>query len=92
MTVQTQRVSAKIQNPVSSVTFFLQILLDFKRGHATGAGTRYFDYHHTADDTLAAIDPEQLRQNIAAYAVFAYLAAEEDWTFGPQQAPPAASH
>jgi Zn-dependent M28 family amino/carboxypeptidase len=51
-------------------------------------GTRYFDYHHTADDTPAAIDPEQLRQNIAAYAVFAYLAAEEDWTFA---APPNAS-
>lgn len=50
-------------------------------------GSRYFDYHHTADDTLAAIDPEQLRQNIAAYAVFAYLAAEQDWDFGP---PPAA--
>lgn len=49
-------------------------------------GTRYFDYHHTADDTLAAIDPEQLRQNIAAYAVFAYLAAEEDWDFAAQQA------
>lgn len=55
-------------------------------------GTRYFDYHHTADDTLAAIDPEQLRQNIAAYAVFAYLAAEQDWDFAPRQAAPAAAH
>jgi len=54
-------------------------------------GTRYFDYHHTADDTLAAIDPEQLRQNVAAYAVFAYLAAEEDWNFAPQQATAAAA-
>jgi carboxypeptidase Q len=54
-------------------------------------GTRYFDYHHTADDTLAAIDPEQLRQNIATYAVFAYLAAEEDWDFGAPHAPPPAS-
>lgn len=54
---------------------------------------RYFDYHHTADDTLAAIDPEQLRQNIAAYAVFAYLAAESDWDFGATHpAAPAASH
>jgi Zn-dependent M28 family amino/carboxypeptidase len=53
--------------------------------------TRYFDYHHTANDTMAAIDPEQLRQNVAAYAVFAYLAAEEDWDFGaPPTAPPAA--
>lgn len=30
-------------------------------------GTRYFDYHHTPDDTLDKIDPEQLRQNVAAW-------------------------
>ena len=30
-------------------------------------GTRYFDYHHTADDTLDKVDPEQLRQNVAAW-------------------------
>lgn len=39
-------------------------------------GTDYFDYHHTADDTLDKIDPKKLQQNVAAYAVFAYLAAE----------------
>jgi hypothetical protein len=44
-------------------------------------GLDYFDYHHTADDTLDKIDPEALRQNVAAYAVFAYLAAENDWVF-----------
>jgi hypothetical protein len=31
-------------------------------------GTRYFDYHHTPDDTLDKIDPAQLRQNVAAWA------------------------
>ena len=30
-------------------------------------GTRYFDYHHTPDDTLDKIDPAQLRQNVAAW-------------------------
>jgi hypothetical protein len=30
-------------------------------------GTRYFDLHHTANDTLDKIDPEQLRQNVAAW-------------------------
>jgi Zn-dependent M28 family amino/carboxypeptidase len=30
-------------------------------------GTRYFDYHHTADDTLDKVDPAQLRQNVAAW-------------------------
>jgi hypothetical protein len=31
-------------------------------------GTRYFDLHHTPDDTLDKVDPVQLRQNVAAWA------------------------
>jgi hypothetical protein len=54
--------------------------------------SRYFDFHHTANDTLAAIDPDQLRQNIAAYAVFAYMAADADWVFAPGASTPAAHH
>lgn len=38
-------------------------------------GTDYFNFHHTADDTLDKIDPIKLRQNVAAYSVFAYMAA-----------------
>ncbi|HVM22572.1 MAG TPA: M28 family peptidase [Sphingomicrobium sp.] len=30
-------------------------------------GTDYFDLHHTPDDTLDKIDPEALRQNVAAW-------------------------
>jgi len=30
-------------------------------------GIRYFDWHHTPDDTLDKIDPQQLRQNVAAW-------------------------
>jgi len=30
-------------------------------------GTRYFDYHHTPDDTLDKVDPAQLRQNVGAW-------------------------
>jgi hypothetical protein len=45
-------------------------------------GTDYFDYHHTPDDTLDKIDPKALAQNVAAYAVFAYLAASADGDFG----------
>ena len=38
-------------------------------------GTRYFDLHHTANDTLDKIDPAQLRQNVAAWtAMLAVLA------------------
>jgi len=37
-------------------------------------GARYFDLHHTANDTLDKIDPAQLRQNVAAWtAVLAIL-------------------
>ncbi|BCT92737.1 hypothetical protein LYSHEL_17610 [Lysobacter helvus] len=45
-------------------------------------GTDYFDYHHTPDDTLDKIDPKALAQNVAAYAVFAYMAADADGDFG----------
>ena len=30
-------------------------------------GTRYFDVHHTPDDTLDKVDPAQMRQNVAAW-------------------------
>jgi len=50
-------------------------------------GTDYFDLHHTADDTLDKIDPKALAQNAAAYAVFAYLAAEADGGFGSEDKP-----
>ncbi|MBL0228793.1 M28 family peptidase [Thermomonas sp.] len=45
-------------------------------------GTDYFDLHHTPDDTLDKIDPAALAQNVAAYGVFAYLAADADGDFG----------
>lgn len=38
-------------------------------------GTKYFDLHHTPDDTLDKIDKTELRQNVAAWvATLAYLA------------------
>ena len=47
-------------------------------------GTRYFDYHHSPDDTLDKIDPAQLRQNVAAWT--AMLAAAAD---APERIEPA---
>ena len=38
-------------------------------------GTRYFDLHHTPDDTLDKVDVAQLRQNVAAWAVTLNLVA-----------------
>lgn len=49
-------------------------------------GTQYFDLHHNADDTLDKVDPEAVRQNVAAYAVFAWLAAEAEGDFAPAAA------
>ena len=40
-------------------------------------GTMYFDLHHTPNDTLNKVDPEELAQNVAAWTVFIKLAA--DW-------------
>jgi len=41
-------------------------------------GSRYFDLHHTPDDTLSMIDKVQLRQNVAAWtAVLAEVANYE---------------
>lgn len=34
-------------------------------------GTNYFDIHHTENDTLDKVDREALKQNVAAYALFA---------------------
>ncbi|MEA3064448.1 MAG: carboxypeptidase [Sphingomonadales bacterium] len=39
-------------------------------------GTRYFDYHHTPDDTLDKVDPGQLRQNVAAWTAVLALVAD----------------
>jgi hypothetical protein len=38
-------------------------------------GTRYFDYHHTPDDTLDKVDPEALRQNVAAWTAMLVVLA-----------------
>lgn len=54
----------------------------------THDGTTYFDYHHTADDTLDKIAPGDLDQPVAAYAVAAYLAASAAVDFGRLPPPP----
>jgi hypothetical protein len=40
-------------------------------------GTRYFDLHHTPDDTLDKIDPAQLQQNVDAWAAVLRIVANE---------------
>ncbi len=40
-------------------------------------GTRYFDLHHTPDDTLDKIDPVQLEQNVTVWAIVLGIVANE---------------
>lgn len=51
------------------------------------SGLRYFDYHHTPDDTLDKVDPEQLRQNVAAWTAMLAIAANAPEDIGPVRAP-----
>ena len=44
--------------------------------------SRYFDVHHTANDTLDKIDRPSLDQVVAAYAGFLYAVADAPQTFG----------
>ena len=46
-----------------------------------GDGTRYFDLHHTAEDTLDKIEAADLSFNSAAYAALLFLVAEYDGRF-----------
>ena len=43
--------------------------------------TRYFDSHHSAEDTLDKVDPKSLAQNVAAWAVVIYLIADSEVDF-----------
>lgn len=48
----------------------------------TQDGTYYFDWHHTANDTLDKVDARDLDQNVAAWSAVAYAAAEMPGDFG----------
>jgi Zn-dependent M28 family amino/carboxypeptidase len=47
------------------------------------SGLRYFDYHHTAEDTLDKIDPKQLSQNVAAWTTMLWIVANAPEELGP---------
>ena len=50
-------------------------------------GTRYFDLHHTPDDTLDKVDPAQLQQNVDAWAAVLGIVGEESGPIGAGAAP-----
>lgn len=55
-------------------------------------GLRYFDLHHTADDTLDKIDPAQMSQNVAAWAGLVWLIADSDVDFRAMRPAGEAAH
>jgi carboxypeptidase Q len=46
-------------------------------------GTRYFDLHHTPNDTLDKIDPAQLEQNVRAWTIVLGIFANEAGVIEP---------
>ncbi|MEM9234797.1 MAG: peptidase M28 family protein, partial [Pseudomonadota bacterium] len=49
-------------------------------------GWDYFDLHHTPDDTLDKISPEDIAQNVAAYAAFTWMSANMPGPFRDPEA------
>lgn len=45
--------------------------------------SRYFDLHHTRNDVLGNVDPDDLNFNVAAWVTFLYWAANSEADFGP---------
>jgi hypothetical protein len=52
------------------------------------SGLRYFDVHHTPEDTLDRVDPAQLRQNVAAWTTMLAVVANAPEDIGPMAARP----
>ena len=50
--------------------------------------TAYFDFHHTANDTLDKVDRAGLDQSVAAYVSMVFVVAEGGMTFAPGPPPP----
>ena len=44
-------------------------------------GSKYFDYHHTENDTLDKVEPDSLKQATAVYTMFAYFSAQSGVNF-----------
>jgi len=55
-------------------------------------GSRYFDYHHSAADTIDKVDPRDLSENVAALATVAYILADMPERLGEKPAKEPATH
>lgn len=50
-------------------------------------GSKYFDYHHTAADTIDKVDPEELSKNVAVLATVAFILADMPDRLGAMTTP-----
>ncbi|MCH8491466.1 MAG: peptidase M28 family protein, partial [Oceanicaulis sp.] len=50
-------------------------------------GTDYFEFHHTPNDTFDKIVPEEMAQNVAAWAMFTWFLADSDVDFRARPEP-----
>ena len=50
--------------------------------------SRYFDYHHTAADTLDKVDPDNLRRHVAVMTATAWFLANVEEPIGRASVPP----
>ncbi len=55
-------------------------------------GSKYFDYHHTAADTIDKVDPEELSKNVASLATVAYILADMPDRLGTTSRKEGATH
>lgn len=49
--------------------------------------SRYFDWHHSSEDTLDKIDPAQMNQNVAAWAALLTIVGDSDVSLRPVPSP-----
>jgi carboxypeptidase Q len=72
-----ERVDAGVIQPGGGGADIAPLLRDGVPGLAVRTvATHYFDYHHSRADTVDKVKPDDLRANIAAMAVMAYVLAD----------------
>jgi Zn-dependent M28 family amino/carboxypeptidase len=72
-----ERIDAASVQPGGGGADISPIMVDGVPGLALRTvGTHYFDWHHSRADTVDKVNPEDLRANIAAMAVMAYVLAD----------------
>jgi carboxypeptidase Q len=62
---------------------FIAKAQNFAQTELAQDASQYFDYHHSANDTLDKIDPLELKQNVAGWVAVVWYAAQAGVDFTP---------